>query len=324
MGREVKRVATSFEWTLEKTWEGYINPFYQQVYECSACEGSGYSPMAKFFSDQWYGFVEFDPVSYGSKLLTIENPGLIALVKRSYPSQNLDVQKTKNEYKRLLKLLNNQWSSHLIVEDVLALLKEDCLWDFTRVKLKNHSIEEYIQTRAYYLWIEAGQPAGNNHAIAFWEQAEKEYSGHWLPFTNGYIPTPEEVNAWNLVGFGHNGSYVCIKARCEREGHESNCEVCNGNGRIWQPIEAEQWAEEWEPEEPPSGDAYQIWETISEGSPISPAFSNPRILAEWMANSSSSKITADQWLEWIVGPGWAPSGAIVDGTYKDGITAMTK
>ena len=68
--------------------------------------------------------------------------------------------------------------------------------------------------------------------------------------------------------------------------------------------------------DPPTGNGYQLWETTSEGSPLSPVFETPEELAEWLeANNASSfgsmTCSYDQWLEFIKGPGWAPS-AIMD------------
>lgn len=88
------------------------------------------------------------------------------------------------------------------------------------------------------------------------------------------------------------------------------CPACNGGGTIWESPEAEQAAEEWTRTEPPVGDGYQIWETVSEGSPISPVFATPEELAQhmagkqWGADKGSSYET---WLRFINGPGWAPS-----------------
>lgn len=39
MSRELKRVPLDFSWPLDKTWEGYLNPFYEK---CPDCE-SGYT-----------------------------------------------------------------------------------------------------------------------------------------------------------------------------------------------------------------------------------------------------------------------------------------
>lgn len=76
--------------------------------------------------------------------------------------------------------------------------------------------------------------------------------------------------------------------------------------------------EDPEPFDPPTGDGWQMWETTSEGSPISPVFGTPEELARWLADTRAStfgSMTAgyDQWLAMIVGPGWAPS-AIGDAT----------
>lgn len=359
MGREIKRVDPGFQWPLEKIWEGYKNPHIQHAHQCAACE-NGYGPMAHLYYQQWYGYVEFDPVAHGSVLITPETPALKQFVewqvdrsireaaegtalernekgqlthtgKECYYTSNGRLtreQAIRKESHRLLEMWNQQWCHHLNVEDVKALVDDGRLSDFTRRPLPGIPLEEYIRTRAYYLWVEAGRPEGDG--VNFWNIAAEEHDGHWLPFWNGYMPTPEEVNGWSLGGFGHDGinCHVCIKARCEREGFPVTCEVCKGNGRIWQPVEAEQWAEDWERVEPPAGEAYQIWETVSEGSPISPAFLDPRILAEWMANSdpwgAAEPMSADRWLQWIVGPGWSPSGMLVNGVFKSGVEVMTE
>jgi hypothetical protein len=362
MGREVKRVATDFQWPLNKVWQGYLNPFYDHAHKCAACGGGGYSKLAKLYQDQWYGNAEFDAVKYGSTLMTTETPAVKRFVElqvdRSIreaaegtamelePGPGFKVKRngtrcfyTDNgrytrdeailiECNRLIDIFNYQWCHHLNEEDVKALIDADRLWDFTHRPLPGIPLEEYIKTRAYFLWIEAGKPESDGKE--FWEKAAEEHSRFWLPFSNGYIPTPEEVNAWSIGGFGHDSSnaHTCVKSRCRRENHEYLCDVCQGEGRIWQPKEAEQWAKEWEKEEPPAGEGYQIWETASEGSPISPVFSDPRILAEWMSNSppwgAGETMSADRWLKWITGPGWAMSGMIVNGVYKSGVEAMTE
>lgn len=64
--------------------------------------------------------------------------------------------------------------------------------------------------------------------------------------------------------------------------------------------------------QPPTGDGYQLWETVSEGSPISPVFATPEELARWLVEpGNDTSITKDtgyeQWLVFIQGDGWAPS-----------------
>ena len=75
---------------------------------------------------------------------------------------------------------------------------------------------------------------------------------------------------------------------------------------------------------PPEGEGFQLWETTSEGSPISPVFSTAEKLAEYLEAekvSSFASITCnyDQWLDFIKGPGWAPSAIIKNGVLSSGV-----
>jgi len=76
--------------------------------------------------------------------------------------------------------------------------------------------------------------------------------------------------------------------------------------------------------DPPNGEGYQIWETVSEGSPISPVFRAPELLAQWMVDHDTS-ITRDAtfeiWVNFINGPGWAPSMVGVGGKLISGVAA---
>lgn len=71
----------------------------------------------------------------------------------------------------------------------------------------------------------------------------------------------------------------------EELGEESlTCSRCNGEGTMAPPSlreAAEQFREAWH-QEPPAGDGWQMWETVSEGSPVSPVFATPEELVDWM------------------------------------------
>ena len=80
--------------------------------------------------------------------------------------------------------------------------------------------------------------------------------------------------------------------------------------------------------EPPKGEAYQIWETVSEGSPITPPFKTPEELAKYCADnnvSSFGEMTEDYetWLNWITKSAWAPSCIMIGGVMKSGIKAFS-
>lgn len=333
MGRELKRVALDFKWPLNEVWKGFINPHYEgHCTRCPDCR-QGYAPEAQRFHDQWYGYAHFDPVEYGSELLTIKSTAVREFVEWRYDlnpenyNRNARLDRTAaidRECHRLIEMWNRQWSHHLIEADVKAMLDENQLPDLTRRLRPGQSLEEFIKTRAYYLWVEAGRPDGR--ADEFWEVATKEHEGYWLPFGNGYIPTARDVNDWNIKSLmGHVSCCVPIKARCEREGVPHLCPTCNGNGSVWDSPESEKRYDEWESFEPPAGEGYQIWETVSEGSPVSPVFSEPETLARWMARNHFgcyAGTTEEQWLAFINGPGWAPSLVITNGVVSNGVEAV--
>jgi hypothetical protein len=349
MGREVKRVPLDFDWPLKQTWKGYINPHYECSSTCGDCEGSGYSFIARQIRDRWYGDTYFSPAETGSEPFTGDSPALVAAVTRKilwnkqlHEEGNQDSsyqfyldhsrlildQAISKECRRLAVCYNKQWSHHLDQDDVDALVEADRLWDFTRRLLPGQDLREFIRVRAYYLWLESGKPEGRD--LDFHLQAEREYSRHWLPFHNGHRPMPREVNDWSISGIGHDAinRVVCVRAKLRRMGlgeDAIDCQACKGTGSIWDPPEAEKLADEWENIEPPEGEAYQLWETVSEGSPVSPPFAEPRELALWLECWHSDGIykhTAEQWEEFIRGPGWSPSMVSDGNKLMSGVEAM--
>lgn len=74
------------------------------------------------------------------------------------------------------------------------------------------------------------------------------------------------------------------------------CPTCEGEGKAWAKVEI------------PTGPGYQLWETTSDGSPLSPAFKTPEELARWLADNNASTFgrmttTYENWLAFIEGPG---------------------
>lgn len=83
-------------------------------------------------------------------------------------------------------------------------------------------------------------------------------------------------------------------------------------------------AEAWEPMDPPTGEGWQLWQTVSEGSPISPVFPTARDLAVWLttpgANWGKPFGDVESALRFVEA-GWAPSlmssptTGVVDGAH---------
>ncbi|BAD58834.1 hypothetical protein [Nocardia farcinica] len=86
------------------------------------------------------------------------------------------------------------------------------------------------------------------------------------------------------------------------------CATCNGHGSVeaYEGQRAE--AEAWEPTEPPEGDGWQLWETVSEGSPITPVFATREGLVDHLCSPAYRRpLTRDE-AEGLVDAGWVPSG----------------
>lgn len=198
------------------------------------------------------------------------------------------------------------WSHNLTQDDVDALAAADRLYDFTR------------------------RPLNAEQAAKLKEQVASGGSGYWLSEPNGHRPTAAEVNVWSRQGLGHDSlnSMICIEARAKREGTaEPRCEHCGGEGYVWTTPATKAAYESWEQEEPPAGDGWQVWETVSEGSPITPVFSTPEALARWCANDDNDKsvtrgLSYERWLKFITGPGWAPSMISFGGQVMSGVEGV--
>ena len=168
------------------------------------------------------------------------------------------------------------WQYHLEQDEVDALLNRGRLMDFT------HEPRNLWQA---------------------WVVDQKLVSGRnsWLPFPNGYHPTAKEVNAWARQGFGHDAlnRSICVETRAKRLGVWGLCDHCNGEGEWFVNEQHERHYEEWEKTEPPEGPGFQLWETTSEGSPISPVFDSIDRLCDWAETNATTfgsfKTSAKEW-----------------------------
>lgn len=161
------------------------------------------------------------------------------------------------------------WHDKITQDEVQALVDQDRLMDFTHT----------------------------------WKQGEG-----WKRREDGYIPTAEEVNAYqHRGGLGSHDAinrFILIEARAKRLGVFGKCPVCNGEGTLPHPNEAiRKLHEEWKEYEPPTGAGYQLW--CSDGNPISPVFASAEELADWCAQNAtifaSEKTSRANWLNMFIG-----------------------
>ena len=198
---------------------------------------------------------------------------------------------------------DKRWCHNITEDEVKALVNAGRLMDFTRVPRNDKQRDDV-------------------------EKKKAEGGNSWLPYDNGYIPTAEEVNEWSKNGFGHDAinKFICVNARAKRLGiTEFECRYCGGEGVLWPDEKYKKLAKDFEFIDPPLGDGYQLWSTTTEGTPMSPVFERPEDLARWLADNKASSLgsntsTYEQWLNFIIGPGLAPS-IIIDNTgLHDGVS----
>lgn len=258
MSREVRRVPLDFDWPLNEVWHGYLMPDKYEEIPCPDCK-NGYSPHAQHLFDLWYGYAPFDPASTGSAPLRHDTPAVRTFAERNV-SNAPDFYGTGEaaivrEASRLAHLWNGMWSHHLAQEDVDALVGAGRLMDFT------HN----------------------------WAPGDG-----WQKILPPVTPTAEQVNEWSLHGFGHDSinASVVIEARCDRDGIEQLCQTCQGHGSTEAYPGQRAEAEAWEPTEPPTGEGWQLWETVSEGSPITPVFPSADALVTHLCDKKGFNATA--------------------------------
>jgi hypothetical protein len=290
MGREVKRVPVDWDWPVGQTWQGYLMPDSLGETPCRPCDGSGYSPHARHLHDLWYGYAPFRPEDNGSTPLTPKTPAVRAFaernVQRAPDFYGQGEAAVVREAMRLANMWNGQWSHHLNADDVAALVEDNRLWDFTRRWVKDEG---------------------------------------WVPLDPPVVPTPEEVNMWHIASFGHDAinASTAVRARCERDGQEVLCSHCAGHGSMEAYPGQRAEAEAWERTEPPTGEGWQLWETVSEGSPISPVFATAEDLAQWLTTPAARRGAMREPMgieaaRRFVQAGWAPS---LMGSASEGITS---
>ncbi|MBI4142641.1 hypothetical protein HY480_02080 [Candidatus Uhrbacteria bacterium] len=107
-----------------------------------------------------------------------------------------------------------------------------------------------------------------------------------------------------------------VKARAKRLGVFGECTVCRGRGTLPNPDKAiRRRHRAWKEYEPPTGAGYQLWETTSEGSPISPVFASAEELADWCAEHATifgnEKTSRERWFKMLIGEEDLDTGSLL-------------
>lgn len=119
-------------------------------------------------------------------------------------------------------------------------------------------------------------------------------------------PQPREPRGLNGLGSGDDYSIILLLLRSAGLSLDWGiCPECHGDD-----IDPASKAayDAWEQTEPPAGDGYQVWETVSEGSPISPVFATSEELVTWLTGEGYSRRAAEAFVE----QGWVPSMVMIN------------
>lgn len=109
---------------------------------------------------------------------------------------------------------------------------------------------------------------------------------------------------------------------------DDQCEVCRHAARlIGRPMKTH-GCPNWK-HDPPAGEGWQMWETTTEGSPMSPVFATPEELARWLADNNASTfgdMTAryEAWLGMITGGGSCPSAVVDSKGLRSGVEMVAE
>lgn len=316
MSREVRRVPLDFDWPIDKTWHGYLRPGKFDEDKCPDCDG-GYSAFARNLHDQWYGNAPFRPEDNGRTPYTWEEPTILEFARRNVEGNvefycsflgispgaadevwdrtgrtRLDIA-AEYEAKRLARLWNSYWSHHLSQQDVDDILEADPIHRLTHEVVRS-----------------------------------EEFTG-WRLREPRVIVTADMYNEYTLrdrMGSG-NGLGTLITKRCERAGQPMLCATCDGRGSLERYEGQREESDAWEREQPPTGKGWQLWETVSEGSPLSPVFTSADALAYWLTTPACRRGMMEpmtiEVARGFVKAGWAPTLLSVnDATPRDGVAVV--
>jgi len=113
--------------------------------------------------------------------------------------------------------------------------------------------------------------------------------------------TANEVNEANRRGgflhpYGHDGVNHCLltQFRADKAGVPLLCGPCGGHGSVEKYPGQRADAEAWKATDPPTGEGWQFWETVSEGSPVSPVFATADDLVTWLVEYKDYRLSAAQ------------------------------
>lgn len=303
MSREIRRVPLDFDWPLDKVWQGYVCPVELQGDPCTTCNASGQTHFGAWIN----------AFAHAIAMLASD----VHDQKRGRAEMHPWLKEFGHAPGHFEYMCDGEW--------------------FPREILFQRGFEPGPDFRAMPSRYIIDRPGDD--ALTFFRglittqytdrfAQDDEYAKYYDPTT---VPPPEQIGS----GLGHSSAgdgsgniqNAIVSVLTKAAGADFTCAVCAGEGMI--ETREGQFAERdaWTSTKPPTGEGWQMWETVSEGSPVSPVFESAEALAQWLttaeggrkAGPSRRPLTIEQ-ARGFVGVGWAPSGFGNAGGLHDGAT----
>lgn len=285
MGRVVKRVRLDFDWPLNTIWQGYVMPAELQAAPCRTCDRTGLNPATKALSDDWYDFAR----------------------------------------------TGRRWCDKLTQDEVDHLAHEGRLWRLTHVFLERPT--RPMAREEMLAFIARNHPSADpvdflaralENGMIERDGAEYRQLRGWVRRPGAANPTAHQVNTEFARGlFGHDGinQGLMVRYRAQKLGIWGLCETCGGKGIVFRDEGHREAHDAWEPQDPPAGPGWQVWETMSEGSPISPVFADPERLVDWLCGGGYPEDAARRF---VFETGWAPTFVLSGREVREDIEGLRK
>lgn len=292
MGREVRRVPLDWDWPINKVWEGFLEPDELRLPTCEDCGGSGYSGAGAWLKTLCY---------------------------------------------RLMMLASDALYDQPRGKGMHPWLAED-RYPPTRTLYTPVSEWERESARQEIARCEADGQAAHHLNYRYVKEGSTKLAGYEVVRPSEEIVdlfaglsgrSREQLSRGGIMGMG--GEYMAARKIVDAAGLDpddwGHCPTCGGEGSVGTP-EQRKARDAWEPIEPPTGEGWQLWETVSEGSPISPVFPDAEGLIRWLTTDynwgiDKRPMTREQ-AEAFVGAGHSVASFVItgDGRLIDGAAAV--
>ena len=221
---------------------------------------------------------------------------------------------------RILKDLWYGWNDSFPMKGFKT--REDYLKQMADTRLRDH-----ILGLIHRVETAPARKTENGHSVQGWIYNLDEFEVKYLWTENRLRdfkeqPDAEQVNQWALRSMGHDSlnQYLVSEFCAQRWGYDAKellwCSTCRGHGHTFETGYHRYICENWVKIEPPTGEGWQLWETVSEGSPISPVFADKAGLAQFMVETEGISFAGAMN---FIDEEWAPSFIMVDGVFQSGV-----